>query len=83
MAYKLTRPCAHCPFRSDIPPFLRSARVSEIERGLERGEFACHATLDDDRWNENGDGEQDYYPNGTEEHCAGALILLEKLNRPK
>lgn len=82
MSYKLTRPCAHCPFRSDIAPYLMAARVREIERGLERGEFSCHETLDDDAWQDDDEGEPEYNPSGQEEHCAGALILLEKLDRP-
>lgn len=70
--YKLTRPCDLCPFRSDIEPFLRPGRVDEIERSLVRGEFPCHNTVNYDRPRRRMD----------ESHCAGALILLEKLGRP-
>jgi hypothetical protein len=46
--------------------------VDEIERALVRGEFPCHNTVNyhspRKRMNES--------------HCAGALILLEKLGRP-
>jgi hypothetical protein len=76
--YRLVKPCAKCPFRTDIPPFLGSAaRVTEIERSLERGAFNCHETLDYKRCDEDG------APAETEHtaHCAGALILLEKLGR--
>jgi hypothetical protein len=70
--YRLTSPCAHCPFRSDIPPFLTRERVREIEHALERSEFPCHETTEHD-----DDGE--YMSTREEAHCAGALILKEKL----
>jgi len=73
--YGLTKPCAKCPFRKDITPYLRKARVREIERSLARAEFPCHQTTKHD-----DEGEQ--VRTGGEVHCAGALILLEKLNRP-
>jgi len=40
-AYRLTRPCTLCPFRSDIRPYLTKSRVQEIERSLDRAEFPC------------------------------------------
>lgn len=77
MSYKLTSPCPHCPFRTDIAPFLRKGRIDDIERSLIRSEFPCHKTT-----HEQEQDEEHYTPNGKEEHCAGALILLEKLERP-
>jgi hypothetical protein len=71
--YGLTTPCSNCPFRTDIPPFLRPGRVAEIRRGLVRGEFPCHKTVE-----HNGDGEPD---TSRSVHCAGALILLEKTGK--
>lgn len=69
--YGLTTPCDNCPFRSDgngIP--LTTGRIREIEESLIRAGFPCHKTT-------NG---------GTDlsntMHCAGALILLERLDRP-
>lgn len=78
MKYNLIRPCAKCPFRTDVPPYLNGARAREIVRGLERGEFACHLTLDYDDADDDGEACE------TEKtaHCAGALIMLEKVNRP-
>lgn len=70
--YRLVSPCAHCPFRNDIPPFLTSVRVREIEDSLERGEFPCHETV-------TYDDEGEHVPMRDEAHCAGALILKEKL----
>lgn len=69
--YGLTTPCAHCPFRSDIRPFLTRARVREIERSLSRSEFPCHKTVTYD-----DDGEP--VTGRDEVHCAGALILVTK-----
>lgn len=74
--YRLIRPCARCPFRTDIPAYLHPERVEEIEQGLVRGEFPCHETTGA----EDEDGDRQHGDNET--HCAGALILLEKLDRP-
>lgn len=83
MSYKLTTPCPQCPFRTDIAPYLQPERVREIEHNLHRGEFYCHKTTNSDRFNGEEEGNGSYYnPSGHEEHCAGALILLEKLERP-
>jgi hypothetical protein len=73
--YAMTTPCAHCPFRNDIKPYLTRSRVREIERSLVLAEFPCHksTTFDD---------EGEATRTGDEIHCAGALILLEKLERP-
>lgn len=47
-AIATARPCANCPFRRDVWPFLRAARVREIyEAAKQRGEhFVCHKTVD-------------------------------------
>jgi hypothetical protein len=71
--YRLTSPCSHCPFRNDIPPFLTRSRVREIQRSLERSEFPCHGTVTYD------DEGEPVRARGEEAHCAGALILKEKL----
>ena len=34
----LKAPCAKCPFRSDVPIYLRAGRREDIARGLHRGE---------------------------------------------
>ena len=76
MNYALKRPCAKCPFRCDIWPFLTTARAEEISDSLIQSEFPCHETLD---YNTE-DGE----PAETRQtgHCAGALIMLEKMEQP-
>lgn len=69
--YSLHKPCANCPFRTDIEPFLRRARAREIVRDIERGEFICHKTIDyENRRNDEG-----------EKVCAGSLIMQEKSGR--
>lgn len=79
MKYTLRRPCAKCPFRTDVHPYLTRGRAIEIARGLMRGDFACHSTLDysDD---ENGDCEGK--DTDKTQHCAGALIMLEHMEQP-
>jgi len=82
--YALKTPCTSCPFRSDIRPFIRPERVDEIEQGLVRGEFPCHKTVNYDSAPERDDGllELELRDSTGEVHCAGALILLEKLGQP-
>jgi len=77
--YGLTTPCNNCPFRSDGQGItLHRARVREIERSLVRAEFPCHKTTE-----ERHDAEDESYIDSSNSmHCAGALILLEKLKRP-
>lgn len=70
-----TTPCDNCPFRSDRAFPLAEGRVDEIEASLVRAEFPCHKTTEFDDHGERIEGAK-------ERHCAGALILLEKLERP-
>jgi hypothetical protein len=66
MRFELSRPYAHCPFRSDRPFGLR--RAGEIADAVFQSDrtFSCHETL--------------HRPE--HQHCAGALILHEKVGRP-
>lgn len=69
----MTSPCSQCPFRKDCPPgWLGKARAIEIADG---GEFPCHKTV-------TRDGDGDRVETDKEQHCAGMLILLEKMERP-
>lgn len=76
MKFDLVRPCKDCPFRSDIPGYLSAARVREIVDAITRqqGTFTCHKT------NKFEDGET--IETRDSQHCAGALIFLERLGRP-
>jgi len=70
--FKLKRPCAHCPFRTDVPGYLR--RAEQIAHDLAEGApFICHETTvpDPDDESENTVGERSQF-------CAGALIAMEK-----
>lgn len=77
--YKLKTPCADCPFRTDVKPYLRAARVASLEGDLvhRQGTFTCHKTTVADP---EDDGSRMDGPKA--QHCAGAMILLEKIGRP-
>lgn len=72
MNYDLKKPCSNCPFRSDKFFPLHPERVNEIVSS--NAEFACHKTVD------YSDGEGVIKQKS--QHCAGLLIMLEKMERP-
>lgn len=79
----IVRPCDHCPFRIDRPPFIRPERGSEILAALRNGgTFSCHRTVDYDAIDEDEeldeDGNERPIAGAGEEFCAGALVLLER-----
>jgi hypothetical protein len=79
--YAMTSPCDKCPFRTDVEPYLTPDRVREIGDSLVRSEFPCHKTTVE------GDGEdedelQQVVDGPSARHCAGALIVLEKMEQP-
>ena len=78
MKFTLKTPCKKCPFRTDIDPYLPPDRVEEILDSITDGQgtFSCHETTEFD-----DDGEA-VFCSPREQHCAGALILLEKLEQP-
>jgi hypothetical protein len=85
MNFTMKKPCADCPFRSDKVFPLHPDRARSILDGLlSGGTFSCHKTVDYDRGDEDDEMEDDdcHIPSAEEQHCAGATILLEKLNRP-
>ena len=77
MQFRLKRPCPKCPFRTDVKPYLSSERAEEILDSIcdQQQSFSCHETtqFDDEGECERSDKEQ---------HCAGALILLERMESP-
>lgn len=77
MKFDLRKPCANCPFRTDINFPLAQERVEQIVEAITDLDqtFACHKTVKHD-----DDGEHVHSKN--EQHCAGALILLERIQRP-
>lgn len=74
--FNCNAPCAKCPFRNDITPYLRASRVREIITSTVYGEatFQCHETVTHD-----DDGEA--IRNGKELICAGSLIMAESIGR--
>jgi hypothetical protein len=78
MNFDLRAPCANCPFRTDITFYLDTSRVVEICDAITRRQhtFACHKTTKHD--DETGR----CIPHKGEQHCAGALVMLERLDRP-
>ena len=77
MKFDLRRPCADCPFRTDVRPYLTAARVREIVHSITRLQqtFSCHKLNDFDDEGEVVEGPRS-------QHCAGALVFLERLGRP-
>lgn len=69
----MNTPCSLCPFRTDVPAYIREARGEEIWESLGRGAmFPCHKTVD------YSDDEGDGRVTSTSQFCAGALILMEQ-----
>lgn len=66
MRFDLTKPCKECPFLK-TSNYLRKERVKQIIEDISQNNktFQCHKTLDSKI---------------TDQHCSGALIILEKLN---
>lgn len=76
--YGLVRPCPKCPFRTDVPPYLRPDRAQEIARSVQSGgEFFCHETTVPDP-----DDDAEMIENEGSMVCAGSLILMEKARTP-
>lgn len=81
MKFDLPRPCKNCPFRSDIKGYLTKKRVREIIDGItrEQATFSCHKSND---FETGEDGWSETVETSKTQHCAGALIFLERLDRP-
>lgn len=64
-------PCKHCPFRTDVKPFLHPERAYEIAASAYNpyNDFTCHNTLEYDDESENG------YRGRTSKTCAGWLTI--------
>jgi len=77
MNFDLRSPCGNCPFRTDVEFYLPTGRVKEICASITTGDktFSCHKTT-------KHDDEGRSIPHRGEQHCAGALVMLERINRP-
>jgi hypothetical protein len=71
MNYNLITPCDQCPFLEKNAHGYTMNRLREFISGA----FPCHKTADEDE-----DGNFRARVNSC--HCAGALIFLEKRNKP-
>lgn len=77
MKFDLVRPCANCPFRTDVPGYLRRARAEEIAHSIVNGaSFPCHKTTEED------EDEGTRHATPVSQMCAGAMIVLERMERP-
>lgn len=77
MKFDLKKPCSNCPFRSDDKGVrISETRAQEIADGItiKQGTFSCHKTTND----KDGDIADDK----DVQHCAGAMIMLEKMEKP-
>jgi hypothetical protein len=78
--FKLRRPCANCPFRTDVPGYLRRSRAVEIAQGIAGGSiFPCHETTENAV---DDDGNDIRVQVDTSQFCAGAVIAMEKMEQP-
>lgn len=71
MKFDLKTPCKDCPFikGSSTNKSLNPGRIDSIVEELRSDlAFTCHKTLD--------------MPRSTQQHCGGALIFLEREERP-
>lgn len=74
-------PCVSCPFRTDVTPFIHAERAEEIADALfQDSSFVCHKTVDYNAFED--DEVMEFCPTGQESHCAGAMIVLAKMERP-
>jgi hypothetical protein len=80
MSYGLVTPCANCPFRTDVRPYITVARVRDILSS--QGEFHCHKTIEVGAGLDDGlDGDTEHWAEVIDDKnaqvCAGFLICLE------
>ncbi|WP_103109486.1 hypothetical protein [Brevibacillus reuszeri] len=71
MKFDLYKPCKDCPFikGSATNITLAEGRLDEIKRDIENDmSFICHKSLS--------------LPKNEQQHCAGALIYLERQDNP-
>jgi len=72
MKYTLTKPCDACPFLAKM----RRGYTMRKLLGFASGAFPCHKTAEID--DETGE----FQVTRDSQHCAGALIFLEKRDAP-
>jgi hypothetical protein len=80
MNFDLHKPCSGCPFlKEGGVKFLGKPRAREIANYMASSQgasFPCHKTVD-----YSDDEDSDFHaPGPKEQHCAGALLFMEKVN---
>lgn len=80
MNYDLKKPCSNCPFRTDIKFYLDPERVEEICDAIvhQQATFACHKTTIACKEDES----DEMLVGPKTQHCAGAMIMLEHMEKP-
>lgn len=75
MSEFIKKPCAHCPYRTDVKPFLTPERGEELAVAAENpyNTFYCHKTLDHDDEGETCASEGSKV-------CAGFLSMQHNIN---
>lgn len=70
----IKKPCQHCPFRSDIKPFLTVARAEELACAAQNpySSFVCHKTTEYDEDSDSGE----MLTTEASKQCAGFLTLM-------
>jgi hypothetical protein len=83
MSYFMKTPCAHCPYRNDVKPFLTPERGEELAYHAQNpyNTFPCHKTTEYDEDSDCGD----MYAGEKSKECAGFMTLQvqEGMNIPK
>lgn len=74
----MPKPCAHCPYRHDVRPFLTNERAEELAYLAHNlyNYFWCHETTEEDEYSEEGD----CVAVDTSKICAGFLTLQHNEN---
>ena len=74
MKFDIKRPCEHCPFRRDVPPFLNRADSIAGDLRDDHNWFACHETT--------GQMTGKRVKPENQSQCAGSMIVLWRSGRP-
>jgi|GEM_PF-1359953 len=83
--FRLKKPCANCPFRSDAGAIdLAPGRLEEIARDITEGEgktFFCHKTLSGSHTEDDEGNELSYERGDKDSLCIGSVIFQLKYGR--
>lgn len=73
MAEYMKKPCAHCPYRRDVKPYLHPKRGEQLAYHATNyyNDFPCHLTTEED---EEDTGQRAVTENSKQ--CAGFLTLM-------